>query len=69
MAGFMDDMLKIAGMSAAIQDSKKANKGKPDAGKIAGTAFGLGYTSLNDMGMLGSLLNAEGAFDDENKQK
>lgn len=63
--GFLEGLLKTAGMYAAVQASKNS-KGKPDPYKAAGMVAGLGYTSLDDTAQLGAMLGAEGAFDDDN---
>lgn len=60
----MDDLLKTAGMYAAVQASKNS-KGKPDPYKAAGISAGMGNTSLKNAAMLGAILGSEGAFDDD----
>ena len=62
--GFLEGLLKTAGMYAAVQTSKNS-KDKPDPYKAAGMAVGLGFTSLYDTAKLGAMLGAEGAFDDD----
>ncbi len=62
--GFLEDLIKHFVKIAAVEASKDA-KGKPDPYKAAGIYAGLhGDMSLDDMASLGSLLGAQGAFDD-----
>ena len=62
--GFLEGLIKTAGMYAAVQASKNS-KGKPDPYKAAGMAAGMGFTSLSDTAKIGAMLGAEGAFDDD----
>ena len=62
--GFLEDLIKHFAKIAAVEASKD-EKGKPDPYKAAGLYAGLhSDMSLDDMASLGSLLGAQGAFDD-----
>lgn len=63
--GFIESLLEGMIMNAAVQASKDAN-GKPDPYKAAGMLFGAkGSLSDSDLAELGTILGAEGAFDDK----
>lgn len=62
--GLVEDFAASLEMKAAIEDSRDEN-GKVDKWKATGLAMGLGHTSDDDIAMMGALLGAEGAFDDE----
>lgn len=63
--GLFEDLLKSAATYAAVQASKDKN-GKPDPYKAAGMLFGAkGTLSDSDIAELGTILGAEGAFDDK----
>ena len=66
--GFFDelaeDFASTMEMKAAIEASRDEN-GKVDKWKATGIAMGLGHTSDDDIAMMGAMLGAEGAFDDD----
>ncbi len=63
--GLLERLLEGAVMNVAIQASKDST-GKPDPYKAAGMLFGAkGTLSDSDMAELGTILGAEGAFDDK----
>lgn len=63
--GLLERLLEGVVMNAAVQASKDEN-GKPDPYKAAGMLFGAkGTLSDSDMAELGTVLGAEGAFDDK----
>lgn len=63
--GFLESLLEGMIMNAAVQASKDAN-GKPDPYKAAGMLYGAkGTLSDSDLAELGTVLGAEGAFDDK----
>ncbi len=63
--GLFERLLEGVVMNAAIQASKDST-GKPDPYKAAGMLFGAkGTLSDSDMAELGTILGAEGAFDDK----
>lgn len=66
--GFFDDLAKDfcrhLEMKGAIEASRDED-GKIDVAKATGISMGLGNTSLDDMAVMGSMLGAEGAFDDD----
>ncbi len=63
--GLLERLLEGVVMNAAIQASKDEN-GKPDPYKAAGMMFGAkGTLSDSDIAELGTILGAEGAFDDK----
>lgn len=63
--GLLERLLEGAVMNAAIQASKDS-AGKPDPYKAAGMLFGAkGTLSDSDIAELGTILGAEGAFDDK----
>ncbi len=66
--GFFDqmaeDLAKNLMLKGAVEASKDEN-GKIDIAKATGIAMGFGYTSDSDLAMLGAILGADGAFDDE----
>jgi len=64
--GFIESLLEGFVINAAVQASKDEN-GKPDPYKVAGMLFGAkGTLSDSDIAELGTVLGAEGAFDDKN---
>ncbi len=63
--GFLESLIEGIAMNAAVQASKDAY-GKPDPYKAAGMLFGAkGNLSDSDIAELGTILGAEGAFDDK----
>lgn len=63
--GLLESLCEGIAMNAAIQASKDAN-GKPDPYKAAGMMFGTKESlSDSDLAELGTVLGAEGAFDDK----
>lgn len=66
--GFFDslieDLQKNMDCQLAIELSKDKD-GKPDPYKAAGMAAGMGHSSFSDTMMLGAMLGAQGAFDDD----
>lgn len=66
--GFFDelveDFVSTMEMKAAIEASRDEN-GRIDIAKATGISMGLGHTSDNDIAMMGALLGAEGAFDED----
>ena len=62
--GFFDNLLKNIALQGCIEASKDEN-GKPDPYKAAGMAAGFGHCSFEDRAMLGGMLGAQGAFDDD----
>ena len=62
--GLLEDFCKSMEIQGAIEASKDEN-GKIDVAKATGISMGLGNTSLDDMALMGAMLGAEGAFDDE----
>ena len=63
--GFLESLFEGMIMNAAVQASKDAN-GKPDPYIAAGLLFGTKRTlSDSDIAELGTVLGAEGAFDDK----
>lgn len=66
--GFFDnlvnDFCRDLELKGAIETSRDEN-GKIDIAKATGISMGLGHTSDDDIVMLGAMLGAEGAFDDD----
>lgn len=63
--GLLDDLEKAVRFQAAINASKDST-GKPNPYAAAGIVMGMGCGySLGDAAMLGGMLGAQGAFDDE----
>ncbi len=63
--GLLERLIDSVVMNAAVQASKDKN-GKPDPYKAAGILFGAkGKLSDSDIAELGTVLGAEGAFDDK----
>lgn len=66
--GFFDQMLEDFSRNArlkAIVEASRDENGKIDVAKATGISMGLGNTSSQDIAMLGAILGAEGAFDDD----
>ena len=62
--GLVEDFASTMEMKAAIEASRDEN-GKIDVAKATGISMGLGHMSDNDIAMMGAMLGAEGAFDDD----
>ena len=62
--GFLDGLLHDMVLYSAVQASKSGG-GKPDPHAATGIARSMGKLSTEDIVKLGGMLNAEGAFDDE----
>ena len=62
--GLVEDFVSTMEMKAAIEASRDKN-GKIDVAKATGISMGLGHMSDSDIAMMGALLGAEGAFDDD----
>ncbi len=62
--GLVEDFATSLEMKAAIEASRNEN-GKVDKWKATGIAMGLGHTSDDDIAMMGAMLGAEGAFDED----
>ncbi len=63
--GLFERLLEGVLMNTTVQASKDKN-GKPDPYKAAGMLFGAkGKLSDSDIAELGTILGAEGAFDDK----
>lgn len=62
--GLLESLLEGVAMNAAVQASKDAN-GKPNPYKAAGMLYGAkGTLTDSDLAELGTILGAEGAFDE-----
>lgn len=65
LESLLDGLLDCIIINAAVQASKEEN-GKPDPYKAAGMLYDAkGTLSDSDLAELGTILGAEGAFDDD----
>ena len=60
----LDDITAALEIDLALKASRDRN-GKADKWKATGIAMGMGHTSDFDIAMMGAMLGAEGAFDDD----
>lgn len=66
--GFFESLLDDFLLFSAVEASKD-KKGRPDSVAAAAIAAGLGRTSAEDTALLGAMLGAEGAFDEEDDEE